>query len=247
MNQKETLTVIIPCYNEENNIEKTFHDVQRVIPCLPLDAKVMLIDDGSLDNTWAVMERIKNEFPNTLLVRHPKNTGVGRVVLEAYKVLPSDTWVTVIPGDNEIMFESIKNHLALRGDFELILGYFQNAVIRPFRRRLASALFSLFVRVFYGLHYRYLNGLKLYRASIFKDIEVLSSGHGFNAELIAKAVLRKPDLRIGEAPFLSRGRQYGRSKAFKLSSILKSLFEFFRGYKSVSAYRQKIIQKGLDG
>jgi hypothetical protein len=97
------------------------------------------------------------------------------------------------------------------------------------------------MRILYGFPLRYLNGMKLYRIEAFRGIEVVSAGHGFNAELLAKAVLRNPDLRIGEAPFLARGRAHGQSKAFRPQSIARSVHEALTGYLSVCAYRRQII------
>jgi hypothetical protein len=84
--------------------------------------------------------------------------------------------------------------------------------------------------------------MKLYHVDCFRGIEVVSSGHAFNAELLAKAVLRNPRLRIGQAPFLARGRALGASKAFRPLGVLRALRDLVRGYRSVSAYRDRVIR-----
>ena len=58
-----------------------------------------------------------------------------------------------------------------------------------------------------------------------------------------KAVLRDPDLRIGEAPFLTKGRKHGRTKAFTLGSVLEALMDVYNGHRSVQSYREKIIEQ----
>jgi hypothetical protein len=170
------------------------------------------------------------------------NRGQGRSVLDSYAELEPGSWVTVLPGDNEFDFESILGFLELRDRHDLILGYFQNPVIRPFRRRLASAAFTWVANALYGFRFRYLNGMKLYRVDCFRGIEVVSSGHAFNAELLAKAVLRNPRLRIGQAPFLARGRAQGASKAFRPLAVLRALRDVVRGYRSVAAFRDQVIR-----
>lgn len=242
----EAMTVIIPCINEEGNIAATVASVQAVLAKLDLQGEIMLIDDGSRDGTVAEMEKLCAAHDNVNMHVNPKNLGVGRSVLDAYERIPDGHWVTVAPGDNEIIFDSIRNHVAVRDQYDIVLGFLQNAIIRTIPRRLASQAFTRTVQVVYGYPYRYLNGLKLYRVEAFRGLDVVSSGHAFNAELLAKAVLRNPKLRIGEAPFLARGRAMGSSKAFKPSSMLKAVSDLYRGYRSVAEYRERVVRTTED-
>ena len=235
---RENLTVLVPCLNEEKTIESTIADILQTIPELPLDVRILMIDDGSSDETRDKMEQICRQNGNCELIVNQKNLGLGRSVLNAYTKIEPRTWVTVLPGDNEIMFQSIKNYIPECKDHDIILGYLHNPVIRTLMRRLASFMFSKTINILYGYPYRYLNGLKLYRIEVFKGIEICSSGHAFNAELLAKALLRDPLLQIGEAPFSARGRSDGNSKAFRLSSIWQAVKEVVIGYQSVIKYRK---------
>ncbi len=238
----ETLTVLVPCYNESGNLRSTVEEIQRIAPHLDLNVEILLLDDGSTDDTAAIMEELCDEAPNITMKASPRNLGVGRTILNVYNDFPDDRWLTVFPGDGELIFDSIRAHLAIRGEHDLVLGYLQNSVIRPFHRRIASQSFTQTVNALYGYTYTYLNGMKLYRASVFKDIDVVSSGHAFNAELLGKALLRNPSLRIGEVPFRARGRSSGSSKAIRPKSIIQALVDVYRGYQSVSVYRDHVIR-----
>jgi len=238
---QELLIVIVPCLNEERGVVKTVEDVIAVAPELPVAVEVLMIDDGSTDDTAQMMERLCAKHSRCRMRRNPQNMGLGRSVMSAYGEVPDGSWVTVLPGDHELDFKSIHNFLNVRDRFDLILGYLQNPVIRPFRRRVASAAFGHVVRSLYGLDYRYLNGLKLYRIETFRGIEVQSSGYAYTAELIAKAILRNPSLRIGEAPFVARGRAHGRSNAFRPSAIANAVYEVVRGQRLVASYRDQVI------
>jgi glycosyltransferase involved in cell wall biosynthesis len=239
---RELLTVIIPCLDEADVVASTVDEVLALAPRLPLELEILLIDDGSTDGTRAAMEELCRKDPRCRMRVNARNRGQGRSVLDSYAELEPGSWVTVLPGDNEFEFESILGFLELRDRHDLILGYFQNPVIRPFRRRLASAAFTLVANALYGFRFRYLNGMKLYRVDCFRGIEVVSSGHAFNAELLAKAVLRNPRLRIGQAPFLARGRAQGASKAFRPLAVLRALRDVVRGYRSVTAFRDQVIR-----
>lgn len=238
---RELLTVIVPCLNEEQGLVRTVESVMEVAPELPIALQVLMVDDGSRDSTPQVMERLCVQHDLCRMRRNPRNMGLGRSVMSAYEDVPDGSWVTVLPGDDELDFKSIHGFLNIRDQFDLILGYLQNPVIRPLRRRVASAAFSHVVRFLYGLDYRYLNGLKMYRIEVFRGIEVQSSGYAYTAELIAKAILRNPSLRIGEAPFVARGRAHGRSNAFRPGAISNAVYEVVRGQRLVAAYRDHVI------
>jgi glycosyltransferase involved in cell wall biosynthesis len=239
----ETLTVIIPCLNEESTVERTADTVFDLAPDLPVEVEVFFIDDGSTDQTLQRMEAYAERHGQCRIMSNDKNRGLGRSVLKAYERLDGDRWATVLPGDNELIFASIKNFLAIRQHYDVILGYLHNPVIRPFMRRLASESFTVVANLLYGFSFEYFNGMKLYRVGAFKGIDVVSNGHAFNPELLAKAVLRDPDLRIGEAQFLTKGRKHGDTKAFTPQAVVEALVDVYRGHQSVREYRRAIIEE----
>lgn len=234
--------MLIPCLNEADTISQTADSVMQVLPTLPLEFDVLMIDDGSSDGTKERMQDVCRRYPQIRMKVNPRNLGMGRSVVGCYPEIPSGNWVTVCPGDNEFVFSSIRNHIAVRNQYDLILGYVHNTVVRTLPRRLASQSFIEVVRFLYGFPYRYLNGMKLYRVDVFRDIDVVSTGHAFNAELIAKAILRNPELRIGEVPFAQLGRNAGMSKAIRPQSVARAVQDVIRGYQSVNGYRQDILR-----
>lgn len=242
----ESLTVIVPCMNEERGVISTVESIHVAAPTLPLTVSVLLIDDGSRDQTRQRMEELCARFPRTEMMVNPRNLGLGRSVMNAWQRIPSGSWVTVFPGDDEMRFEVIRAHLAVRDRFDIVLGFPANPVVRTLPRRLASASFTQVTRLLYGFRFKYLNGIKLYRVDAFKGIDVVSGGHAFNAELLAKALLRNPELRIGEVPFVWRGRTSGASKAIRPRSIVRAVREVAAGYRSVGEYRERAIRGELE-
>jgi glycosyltransferase involved in cell wall biosynthesis len=244
----QLLTVLVPCFNEQEGIGPTVAGIMRHAPSLPLPVQVLLIDDGSTDTTREQITALAAEYPEVLALTNDQNLGMGRSVIKAYDHIAPGSWVTVMPGDNELAFESIDNYLAVRDRYDIVLGYLQNPVIRTLSRRLASWCFTKVVSTLYGFPWRYLNGLKMYRLEAFKDLEVVSGGHAFMAEMLAKAQLRRPELCIGEVPFYARGRARGSSKAIRIGSVLRAVGEVVKGARSVARYRRAIVREGpLEG
>ncbi len=241
--ESETLCVIIPCLNEEESIEAVVDEVLEHAPNLPTAVEIVLIDDGSTDGTRACIEALCKRAPNCRMVVNAENIGLGASVQNVYAGLPDGTWVTVLPGDGELVFSvSLDNFMALREQHDVILGYLQNPVIRTLGRRLASYAFTHVAATLYGFPWRYLNGLKMYRVEVFRGLEVVSGGHAYVAEMLAKAQLRRPSLRITEAPFVARGRPFGASKAIAPRSVFRALREVWSGARAVGAYRREVVR-----
>lgn len=248
MSTPELLYVIVPCLNEEGTIGPVVHEVLEHAPRLPMPLRMLLVDDASTDGTRQRMERLAAEHVECDVMSNPQNLGMGRSVMNAYERIPGGAWVTVFPGDRELIFgPSLDNFMQVRDRFDVILGHLQNPVIRPIGRRIASHMFTKVTSTLYGFRWLYLNGLKMYRVEAFRGIEVVSKGHAFMAELLAKAQLRRPELRIGEAPFLSRGRGTGTSKAIRPQAIVRAVREVYTGARSVSSYREQIVKGGGGG
>lgn len=242
--EKESLSVLIPCLNEEPVVRRTVEEVMEHADALPMSVEVVMIDDGSIDGTRAVMQQLCAEYPLCRMIAHDENRGLGRCVTEAYDTIEDGTWVTVFPGDSEFVFaESIDNLLAARHGHEVVLGYLYNSVVRKLGRRVASTAFLKLTKTLYGFRWRALNGMKLYKVEAFKGIHTVSGGHAYVAELLAKAQLRCPELRITEAPFISRGRSVGNSHAIRPRSVLRAVHETYKGAKDVERYRQEMVAR----
>jgi glycosyltransferase involved in cell wall biosynthesis len=235
----EKLTIAVPCLNEERSITDTVADIYAMIDRLDMPAEVILVDDASTDSTLDVMRGLAREYPGCHVKANSRNLGAGRSVIQLWNEIDPDSWFSALPGDNEIVAASLLNHARLRHDADIVLGYLHNPVIRPMHRRLASTAFTALVQSAYGLPHRYFNGPKMYRVRTFAGLDVEGGGHAFNAEILAKAVLRDPGLRIAEAPFVARGRSRGTTKAFTPRYIRGAVMDFVRGYQSVAEHRTR--------
>ncbi len=118
----ETLTVVVPCLNEETAVADTVESILATAPQLDIGLQIFLVDDGSTDETARAMERLCAEHPRCRMHVNPTNLGLGRTVLATYDRIEDGHWVTVVPGDNEFVFSSIRYHLAVRHDYDVLLG-----------------------------------------------------------------------------------------------------------------------------
>ncbi|MGB5811139.1 MAG: glycosyltransferase [Polyangiales bacterium] len=243
----ERLCVFVPCTNERDSVRPAVEEVLRHADRIALPVEVMMIDNGSSDGTRGVMETLCQEDVRCTMVVHEETRGLGHCITDAHNTLDEDTWVTVFPSGSEFVFgESIDSLLAVRKGNDVVLGYLYNSVVRRLDRRIVSTAFKKLAKTIYGLRWHSLNGMKLYRARAFQGIDVVAGGHAYVAELLAKAQLRRPELRVAEAPFISRGKLPGNQRDIGMGSILRALGETYRGAQDVSHYRDEMLSRYRD-
>ena len=118
----EKLVILVPCFNEQKNVRATINSIIKILPNMDLSAKIEIIDDGSTDETRIEIEKICKDYDSCGMHINQKNVGLGRTVLDSYKRIADGSWVSVIPGDNEFVSESIFNH-SIKNIRQLISAY----------------------------------------------------------------------------------------------------------------------------
>src|SRR5437867_1527173 len=73
----ETLSVVLPAFNEEANIDRVVRDVAAYLDALPIDYEILPVNDGSADQTGAILDRLSQELPRVRPQHHPQNRGYG--------------------------------------------------------------------------------------------------------------------------------------------------------------------------
>jgi dolichol-phosphate mannosyltransferase len=221
------LTVVIPTYNERDNIKPLIEEIIKIIPF----ANIFIIDDHSPDGTAWVAENIAKRYPQIKVFHRPKKEGLGKAYIFAFKeILKTDTeYILQMDADfshhpNYIpkMLEEIKNC-----DIVLCSRYLN--IKRKFRD---VSIFSFFanryVKWVLGLKITDpLGGFKCFHRRIIEKINLdkfISKGFIFQAEFIYRVI--KNRFKIKEIPFIFLPRRSGVSKKTKgviLEAFLKTL------------------------
>ncbi len=199
------ISVIVPAYNEEKGIRKTVERVKRVR--FPEKAEIIVVDDGSSDNTYAEANKIKN----VRIIRHAKNMGKAAALETGFKAAKSDV-VATIDADCTYPPEAIPKMLKLiRSGGDMVLGsrFFNkkrglNIIIGAAYRAAASlvgvrsgdytnfygnALFSLLITALTGKKITDgSTGLRVFRKKIMGKIKVRSRGLDWEVEMTTRAL-----------------------------------------------------------
>lgn len=213
MSVRPSLSVIIPAYNEAANILGTLDNVTSAIAAAGLDAEIIVIDDGSRDETAAIVTANAARFPGTRLLMNGRNMGFGATYRNGVNAAAGE-YIVMVHGDNAWGAPTLRELFSRVGQADIVIGYTRDMWrSRTFTRTVISKTFTMLVNTITGRGLQYYNGLQIHRADVLKGMTIQSSGFGFQPEVLVKA-LRQTDTLI-EVPMDLREREHGDSKAFR--------------------------------
>jgi dolichol-phosphate mannosyltransferase len=213
--------VIIPTYNEAANIQKLVHEVLR----LPVDAQVIVVDDGSPDGTGSLAEEMAARHPGRVRVIHrPGKLGLGTAYaagfelalgeLRAQKVITMDADFSHLPRYiPDMVAQSSKDHIVIGSRYVPGGG----TAHWPLRRQLLSWAANTFARLALGLKaHDATAGFRLYRREVLEAVPpntIRASGYSFLIEMLFNC--ERCGFRAGEVPIIFEERREGASKISK--------------------------------
>jgi glycosyltransferase involved in cell wall biosynthesis len=213
-----SLSIVVPAYNEAGNIIGTLENIAGALARLDLDSEILVVDDGSRDGTGDLVTANALRFPGVRLLVNERNLGFGATYRRGVDSATRHH-VVMVHGDNAWDAGTLRDLFARTGDADIVIGYTRNMWrSRPIGRTLISKTFTLIVNLIAGRRLKYYNGLQIHRANVLKRLVIQSSGYGFQAEVLVKA-LRLTRTFI-EVPMDLMERTDGESKAFRLKNAV---------------------------
>lgn len=231
MNKKiKSLSIIIPAYNEETNLESAVKDMVMAVNLAKdviKDYEILIFNDCSTDKTGEIADRLAKENKNIRVIHNPKNRGLGYNYRKGTE-LAKNKFIIMVPGDNEIKTDSVRGMFKLFGRADIIISYIGNPEIRPLSRQLISKAFVKLMNFLFGLRLKYYNGVCLIRKDLLRKVRMTTHGFAYMAEILV-GLIRSGSSFI-EIPFYLQPRKYGKSAAFRLKNVMsvaKTIIQLF--------------------
>jgi glycosyltransferase involved in cell wall biosynthesis len=179
------LTIFVPCYNEATRIEGTLATIQDAHAELKLSYEVIIVDDGSRDDTARVVEEYLEKHPGFpgRLHRNPRNLGLSRSFVET-AFMGRGRHYRLVCGDNVEPKETMISLEGMIGKADIVLPYYPSLPGKSQMRRLISKTFTFLVNILSGHSIRYYNGCAVYRRFHVMRWAPYNYGFGFQADLI---------------------------------------------------------------
>jgi glycosyltransferase involved in cell wall biosynthesis len=217
MTGRQPLSVVIPAYREAANILGTLTNVAGALAETGLSAEVLVIDDGSTDETAAIVRANLDRCPGTILLVNERNMGFGWTYRRGVDAATGDH-IVMVHGDNAWSAATLADLFRECGKADVVVGYTRDMWrSRTFSRTLASKTFTLLVNLITRRRLEYYNGLQIHRADVLKPMRIQSTGFGFQAEVLVKALRRTKTLI--QVPMTLTERTAGESKAFRWKNV----------------------------
>ncbi len=210
------VTIVIPAFREEANIEAAIDSVVGAVSSLTRDYEIIVVDDGSPDKTGEFAAFKAEANPNIRVAVNAVNQGFGYSFARGVKMATKD-YITVFPGDNDMSAQSLKELIASRGGADVVISYMKKTDKRSLLRRALSSVFVLGMNVLFFLNLKYYNGAFICRRTLLQSIPIKSTGLAALAECIVR--LLKAGHGYKTVYFEHTGRKHDTSKALSLRSL----------------------------
>ncbi len=215
------ISVVVPLYNEEESLPELLAWIDRVAAAHAFTYEAILVDDGSSDGSWAVVERLAAQYPTLRGIRFSRNYGKSAALYCGFAAARGEVVITM-DADLQDSPEEIPTlrRMILEEGYDLVSGW-KKKRHDPIGKRWPSKFFNWTARAATGIRLHDFNcGLKAYRRKVVKSIEVYGEMHRFIPVLARQAGFR----RIGEKVVDHHARKYGHSK-FGLERMVKGYLD----------------------
>jgi len=215
--KQEKISVLIPAFNEEENILLTVKETINVLNTLDKDYEVVIVDDGSHDNTYDIVKKELGQFNDKVKIeRYTPNQGKGFAIKYGFNFVTGD-YVLFLDADLDLHPSQITNFLYLmkKEKADIIIGskgHKDSVVDYPRSRKFLSSGYYFLIKTLFGLPVKDTQtGFKLFRYEALKTgiKKIVVKKYAFDLELLV--VLNKYGYKIVEGPiYLKPTRKYGR-------------------------------------
>ncbi len=215
------ISVVVPLYNEEESLPELMEWIDRVARAHTLSYEVIFVNDGSSDNSWEVVEQLKEKYDSVRGICFSRNYGKSAALYCGFAAAEGEV-VFTMDADLQDSPDEIPEmrRMILEEGYDLVSGW-KRKRYDPIGKRWPSKFFNWTARKASGIRLNDFNcGLKAYRRKVVKSIEVYGEMHRFIPILAKKAGFKK----IGEKVVEHRARKYGESK-FGMERMVKGYLD----------------------
>lgn len=203
------LSIVVPLFNEEESLPELCAWIRRVC-AHQYRYEVILVDDGSTDDSWEVIQRLRADDANIKGIRFQRNYGKSAALNEGFKAAQGDVVITM-DADLQDSPDEIPglHYMIMVESYDLVSGWKKKRYDNTLTKNIPSKFFNAVTRKVSKIHLHDFNcGLKAYRKKVIKSIEVYGEMHRYIPVLAKWAGFRK----IGEKVVEHRARKYGVTK-----------------------------------
>lgn len=206
----------MPAFNEAEAIKKNVLETINTFKGFGKDFEIIVIDDGSTDNTWQEIKELAEKFKEVKITRNMQNYGKGRALKKGFRFTTGD-YVVFLDSDIDLHPAQIETFFDIMklDNVDIVIGSKRhpNSILNyPLERRIISNVYFFFIKIMFGLPIKDTQtGLKLFKYEVLKRIfpKIVVKAFAFDLEILANA--HRLGYKIAEAPVhIDSKREFGR-------------------------------------
>jgi glycosyltransferase involved in cell wall biosynthesis len=227
-----SISVFFPAYNDAPSIPKLVADAFAVLPQLSDDYEVIVINDGSSDNTGQVLAALEQQYaPRMRVVTHPRNLGYGQALRTGFEAATKDL-VFYTDGDGQYDVRELPKLLERMAPSVGLVNGFKLERNDPKHRIMIGEAYNRFARFLFRVKLRDIDcDFRLIRRCLLHQLRLVSTSGTICVELVRKIELTPWQVR--EVGVHHYERKHGRSQFFRMQSLLSTLYQLTRLYVQV--------------
>jgi glycosyltransferase involved in cell wall biosynthesis len=184
-----SITVFFPCYNEQENVARVVEGAVDMLEGLHADYEIIIVDDGSADDTGRVADALATDNDRIRVVHHSHNLGYGAALQSGFRAATKEL-VFYTDGDGQFDIREMPALLPLMADYDVVSCYRINRQDHALRK-LAGWLWTKMTCMIFSLDVRDMDcAFKLYKRAIFDHIKMESTGALIDTEILARIARR---------------------------------------------------------
>ena len=189
-----SLSLVLPAFNEEANIEAVVQDSLATLPAFVDAYEIIVVDDGSRDRTGEIVARLASGNDRVRLVSHERNRGYGAALTSGFGASTGD-FVMFMDADRQFDIRDLRLLVPFAGEYDIVAG-FRMERSDLLHRRVLAEMFNVSVRMLFGVHLRDIDcAFKLFRGDLLGGLPLTAPGALINTEIQAMARRQRASLQ----------------------------------------------------
>jgi glycosyltransferase involved in cell wall biosynthesis len=222
---KAYVSVVVPAYNEEENLSATVAQVARKLDELDTTFEIVIVNDGSTDRTREIAEKLAAADARIRLINHQRNLGPGSGVFTGIEAAEGD-FVIFIPADLALDIDELYKYIDASRTCDLVVGIRSDRRDYSAFRKFVSHVNIGLIKLLFGMKERQFNYIHMYRRAMLNRINIESRGVFITAEIMIKA--RDLGYRLQEVDITYVPRTSGRATCGSVKVIMETVRDLFR-------------------
>lgn len=222
MISKHSISIAIPTYNEEENVEGVINNTLQSLPKYFKDWEIIIVDDGSTDKTPEIAERLAKKHTEVRVIHQP-NGGYSKAMLAGIMAAKKE-FVAYMPADGQFLVDDMRYCFEVMENNDLILGYRGGRPDYTLRRMVMSYGYLMLLVILFDIKYMDVGWVNIWKTKKVQNLDLHGTGGIFIlTEIVVKFMQKK--YKIIEAPSFYHIRKAGTVKNAKFSVAFKTMIE----------------------